>query len=64
VSVSCECRVFLGTVLWNGMFNCTGESYRVWCDGEALNMRWPWLTVGGGGGVRHGEKIQGQFFII
>ena len=36
----------LGTVQWTGRFSCPEESYRVWCDGEALYMRWHWLTVG------------------
>jgi len=28
------------------MFNCTEELYRMWCDGEPLNMRWSLVTVG------------------
>jgi hypothetical protein len=27
------------------MFNFTEELYGVWCDGEALNMKWPSFTV-------------------
>jgi len=27
------------------MFNCP-DSHTEWCDGEALNMKWHWLTVG------------------
>jgi len=34
------------------------RSYTEWCDGEALNMKWPWLSVGDSAW----KKIQEPFF--
>ena len=39
------------------MFNRPGESHRVWCDGEALNVKWHWLLWGVGQQKKFKESL-------
>jgi len=49
MSVSCECCVLSGRVLWNELITRPNESYRLWCDVCDLESSWlrrPWPTGG------------------
>ena len=48
------CCVLSGRVLCSWLITHPEESYRLWCDREALKMRRPWPTGRGGGLLRHG----------